>query len=362
MARTAVACPLTDSLGTFAASCSARMMVCCKRLLLLSLLATAACRPSTIGEAEAKHDIRWLDENGTPDAVAAMGRLADGDATAVTALEARSSFDVQAFVAAWAANLRGAPWGTAVLKVGLADPKRADLAASGMRKGDAHLAAFVADLEAALVRLSASAQNLNVSSALASISPARDAIVRRLVDASTRGAMCRGIGTATAHRDARESLLAVPETARDAPACVDAVVGFAADEDTALAWMAVRGEPGLLGAAGSSDRLPCPRLHVAWTQALASRPPEVYSALTVPLAYAVKRCAPEMDGVLADALVHLPATRSVVVQALDPFGAHDGALHATCAALPAVATGRRDSPIVRERATDALNHLCTPPE
>jgi hypothetical protein len=327
------------------------------------MFALMSCRPSTIGEAEAKRDIRWLDENGTPDAIAAIGRLADMDPKAVAALDARSSFDAQAFVVAWSAMTRGAPWGMTTLKAGLADPKRADLAASAMRKGDPQLAPLLGDLETALVRLSASQQNVNVSSALASIGPsADDAIVRRLTDPSTRGPMCRGIASKAANASASRALLAVPETARDAPACVDAVVRFAVDDDAALTWMAVQGEPGLLGAASSSPALPCPRLHVAWTRALAARRPETYSALTVPLSYAAKRCTAELDGVLADAVVHLPATRSVVVEAIDPFAAYGGALRATCAVLPSIAGGGRDSPMIRERASDALDHVCKPPE
>jgi hypothetical protein len=49
------------------------------------------------------------------------------------------------------------------------------------------------------------------------------------------------------------------------------------------------------------------------------------------------------------------------VEAIDPFGAYGTALRATCAALPAVAGGARDSAIIRERASDALNHACKPP-
>jgi hypothetical protein len=336
--------------------------VSARQLGTFALFALVTCGPRTIAEAETKKDIRWLDENGTPDAVAAIGRIADTDSNAIAALEARSSFDPQAFVAAWAAVLRERAWGDTTLRGGLADPKRADVAASAMRKGDSHVAPFLGDLETALVRLSASAKNLNVSSTLASIGlAAHDAVVRRLVDASTRGAMCRGIASKGADADARKALLEVPPSARDSPSCVDAVVRAAAESDSALAWVAVQGEPGLLGVASSSEALPCPRLHVAWTKALSSRPPELYSALTVPLSYAVKRCSAEMDGVLADAIVHLPATRAVVVQAIDPFGSYDSALHATCAALPAVAGGGRDTAIIRERASDALNHACKKP-
>jgi hypothetical protein len=64
--------------------------------------------------------------------------------------------------------------------------------------------------------------------------------------------------------------------------------------------------------------------------------------------------------VLADAIVHLPATQAVVIGAIDPFDRYEGALHATCAALPAVARGNA-TPIVKERAADALAHGCGAP-
>jgi hypothetical protein len=329
--------------------------------LVALILASAACTPSTVEEAERRGNVGWLDQNGTPDAIAALGRLADREPKAQAALEARSSFDVNAFAAAWAAVVRGAPWGAQVLHAGLADPQRADRAAGAMDSHDARVVQFLADLEQALVRLSATLQNSNVSRALASIGdPAHDAVTRRLSDASTRGAMCRGIASKGAGPDARKALLDSPQSGRDAPSCVDAVVAIAADDDPTLAWLAEKGEPGLLGAAGKDERLPCARLHVAWTKALAARPPAVYSALTVPLGYAVKRCTAEMDGVVADAIVHLPATHAFVVEAIDPFEGYGRALKATCAALPTVAGGR-DGPVVKERASDALNHACKAP-
>jgi hypothetical protein len=67
-----------------------------------------------------------------------------------------------------------------------------------------------------------------------------------------------------------------------------------------------------------------------------------------------------MDGVVADAIVHLPATHGFVVEAIDPFEGYGRALKATCAALPAVAGGR-DTAVVKERANDALNHACKAP-
>ncbi len=324
-------------------------------------LGLVSCRPSTIAEAERKGDVAWLDENGTPDAVAALGRVADGKPAAITALEARSTFDVHAFRAAWAASLRGASWGDGMLRRGLGDPARADLAASAMEKHDPHLVPYVADLESSLQRLSASMQNFNLSSTLASVgAPAHEAIVRRLADASTRGPMCRGIASKDADADARKTLLAAPASSRDADACVDGVVHMASEDEPTLSWLADQGEPGLLGVASKSETIACPKLHVLWARVLAGRAADVYPALTVPLGYAVKRCTADLDGVLADAIVHLPGTRGVVVSAIDPFTGYGSALKATCAILPAVVTGK-DPAIVKERASDALNHACKAP-
>jgi hypothetical protein len=340
-----------------------RFVLMARRLPLLALIAAVAplaCRPATIAEAEAKGDVAWLEQNGTPDAVAALGRLADKDPKAATTLRSRQ-FDAFAFRAAWAAVLREAAWGSTMLRAALADPKQADLAASGMGRREPHLVSFLADLDGALVRLSASKQNFNVSSALASVGPsARQTIERRLIDSSTRAAMCRGIASNDAETDAHNALLSVPEKARDDPACVDAVARVAAQDENALAWLGERGEPGLLSAAGKEDALPCAKLHAVWAKAFVARPATLYSALTVPLGHALKRCAAEMDGVLADAIVRLPATHGVVVEAIDPWANYGGALRATCAALVSVASGK-DTAFVRERATDALFHACKAP-
>jgi hypothetical protein len=332
--------------------------VTARRLAVLALcaLAVASCTPTSVGEAERKGNVAWLDQSGTPDAVAALGRLADTNPAARAAIETRSAYDPNAFRASWDAIVRGSDWGATMLHAGLADPKRADLAASAVDKHDARLGAFAPDLEQALSRLSATIQNVNVSSALAAIgAPAHDAVLRRLADVATRGAMCRGIASQDASTDARKALLDAPESARDAMFCVDAVVATAADDDAALTWLAEKGEPGLLGAAGKEERMPCARLHVAWAKALVARTAD--SALIVPLGYAVKRCTAEMDGVLADAIAHQPATHAVVIQSIDPFESYGTALRATCAALPMVAGGR-DTEVVKERARDALNHAC----
>ncbi len=333
-----------------------------RHVVRAALVLMTACHPSSVAEAESKGDVGWLEQSGTPDAVAALGRLGDHDPRAIIALNVRIAYDAEAFRAAWMATLREAPWGSAMLRAGLADPKTADLAASAMGKHEPHLVAFVDPLEGALVRLSASTQNLNVADTLASVGPSARAVVeRRLVDASTRGAMCAGIASRYGDADARSALFSVPQGSRDAPACVDAVVRLAVDDDWALSWLAERGEPGLLGAAGKSGVLSCARLHVAWVKALAARPAKLYPALAVPLGYAITRCPAQIDGILADSIVHSPAAHGVVMQAIDPFANYEDGLHATCAALPAIASGT-DSAVIRERANDAMTHICKAPE
>jgi hypothetical protein len=328
-------------------------------LIAALALALASCSPSSVSDAEAQGNVKWLQQNGTPEAVSALGRLADKNPAALAALDARASYDGNVYVAAWSATLREAPWGPKVLRDGLADPTRAETAASKMDRFDVHAAAFVPDLEQALVRLSASTQNTSIARVLAggTGAAATDAVKRRLADGATRSAMCRGIEAPDASMVAKKTLLAVPEASRDAPACVDAVVRIASADDDALTWLATAGEPGILGAAGKTDVLSCALVHNLWARALEARKPETYPALVVPLASAIRRCTVEMDGVLADALTRLPRTHAVVVNAIDPYDSYGQNLRATCAALgKVVASG--DAPIIRERASDAREHGC----
>jgi hypothetical protein len=55
---------------------------------------------------------------------AALGRIADTDEAAVRALEKRAPTDVSAYIAAWSAVTRGAPWGSTLVRSALADPTR----------------------------------------------------------------------------------------------------------------------------------------------------------------------------------------------------------------------------------------------
>jgi hypothetical protein len=112
-----------------------------------------------------------------------------------------------------------------------------------------------------------------------------------------------------------------------------------------------------MSSVSKATQVPCSRVYAMWARALVARPPQVYSALTVPLSLSIKRCPEAIDGVLADAIVHIPGVRATIVTAIDPFSGDTTALKATCKVLPQVAHGW-DAGIIRERANDALQHGC----
>ncbi len=278
----------------------------------LALALLSACSPRSVAEAERRGDVAWLDAEGSGEAVAALGRLADVDPRAAQVIDARAGTDVNAYIAAWTATRRGAGWGAATLRTGLGNPTRAEATASVMTRKDPHLIPFVPDLEGALVRLAASKHNTAISAVLASVGPAADAaITRRLADSSTRGALCRGIGSPDANASARLVLMHAPVSSRDDESCVEAVLIAALHDDAALDWLASSAEPGLLSAAGSREAFPCARLAAAWSKAFVARAQQPLGGLTVPLHSSVARCARALDPVLAPALtagaVHLRA-------------------------------------------------------
>jgi hypothetical protein len=327
-------------------------------LVVVAALTLTSCKAKTVGDAERSGDVEWLDANGSQEAVAALGRLADKNPAAVDAVNSRANRDVAAYVAAWNATVRGADWGTATLKAGLADPSRAEDAASVMGRKDGHLVPFLADLEAALVRLAAGRNNNALASVLASVGPTADlAVMRRLEDATTRGAMCRGIASPDSSADARRVLMRVSPTSRDDAFCVEAVLKLAIDNDVALEWLATAAEPGLLSAAGSHNEFPCARLKPLWATAIATRPPATHTTLTVPLRSSVTRCAATLDPVLAEGLLHEPPAYDLIVSGVDPYGSETQDLRATCAALRASA-GSRGTSITRGRAIEAVHKGC----
>ena len=316
-----------------------------------------ACKPKSLADAEAHHDVAFLADEGTPQAVAALGRLADSDPKAVAALEKRSSIDVNAYIAAWEAVTRNAAWGTTFLRSALADPTRADVAATALPRRDPRLIPFVPDLEGAVVRLSAGHRGSVVAGVLASIGPSAHAHVeRRLVDAKTRGAMCDGIGLPEASGDAKSLVLAVPPEGRDHSSCVDVVLTMAKTEDVVIDWLAISAEPGLLTAMAKST-LPCARVGVIWSKGLVQRPPETHSALVVPLQVSLRRCASTLDPIMADLLTKAPHARPCIMQAIDPYSGELADLKESCRAMRG-GWVNGEAPRVRERAQDALAHGC----
>jgi len=69
-----------------------------------------------VSEAEDRDDVAWLAANASPEALQALGQVADKDPAAQKALSERatSNNDVNVYLAAWAAVLRNAPWGTVI--------------------------------------------------------------------------------------------------------------------------------------------------------------------------------------------------------------------------------------------------------
>lgn len=333
------------------------LFAACALFALLGSGGISACKPKTTGEAEAHRDVAWLTDEGSPQAMAALGRLADSDPRAVSALEKRSSIDVNAYIAAWEAVTRGAPWGTTFLRTALADPTRSDTAATALPRRDPRLIPFVPDLEGAVVRLSAGHRGSVLAGVLASIGPTAHAQVeRRLIDPKTRGAMCDGIALPEASGDAKSLVLAVPPAGRDHASCVDMVLTMAATENVVLDWLALNAEPGLITATAKSA-LPCARLGVIWAKGLVERPPDTHSALAVPLQLSLRRCASTLDPIIADLLEKAPRSRACIMQAIDPYSGELTDLKLTCKAIRGGwVTG--ETARIRERAQDALSHGC----
>src|SRR5678816_1660360 len=132
-----------------------------RRTLVLCML--LGCTPTSVGDAEKKKNVDWLENNGSPEAIAALGRLADDDKAAQDALAkpskatestlktdaGGSGLDVD--LAIWGGVERNAGWATNLTKTLLADGNRMDEMASAMKRGTPQLGAFAGDLDSALV-------------------------------------------------------------------------------------------------------------------------------------------------------------------------------------------------------------------
>lgn len=300
------------------------------------------CTPTSVGDAEKKKNVGWLESNGSPEAIAALGRIADDDKAAQEALSNVSKttagnaktdggaggLDVD--LAIWGGVERNASWATEMTKTLLADKLRMDEMASAMKRGAPQLGAFVNDLDAAL----ASGCGISCGAALASIDgpAATTAVTKRLEDRATRDPVCFGIGTAEATKAARDVFMKEPVSSRDAVQCGGAAVAMATRDDAALAWLARTAEPGLLRGV---NVMPCPRLAALWTKVLTSRDHATYGALSRALEDSVNSCPKELDATLAGALGTDADSQTLVLASLGSSNARE--LKMTCAAAPAAA-------------------------
>jgi hypothetical protein len=320
-------------------------------------LLLAACKPTSVAEAETKRDAKWLEENGSPETIAALGRLADKDPKTADWLQGHATDDSSIYIAAWEATERGAAWGTATLRSALTDPVRAESAASAMKRKSPALAPFLADLEAAVGRVEGSRAS-TVASLLASMSgPAEAAIERRMLDTKTRGAMCRGVASADSSEGARAVLMRVPAESRDDAGCLEAVTQLAATDTKVFDWLAADSEVGLLRYVGKSSGMPCAKLAELWKAALEKRPAKDALALSIPLGVGVDRCAPALDGLLAAKLDQGDAA-IIVIYGVDPTKPSTHDLKATCAALTRAGTNPKLPRRTQERAQDTVAHGC----
>lgn len=338
----------------FIASPVRALVVACAATALL-----AACKPSSVQDAETKGDVAWLETNATPGAVEALGRLADAEPKALAVVKDHASkHDVGAYIAAWNAHLRGAAWGTSLLRAGLAETTGAELAAAAMTRKDPHLVDFIPDFEQAMVRMGSSSRATVISGALASIGePAAAAVERRLLDGASRGSMCRGLASSEAGPDVRAVLFTVSPSARDDVACVSAVMALAATDVTAFGWLVNDGEPGMIRAASRPGGLTCEKMATLWAQVWKARREPSYASLTVPLSEILKRCPKEIDQSVASTLKTVPAAQASIIGAVDPYGGALAVMPATCTQLAMLSRGSLP-PLVRSRADDAYTHGC----
>jgi hypothetical protein len=323
------------------------------------LLACAACGPNSVAEAEAKRDVAWLEKNGSPEAMAALGRLADADPRAEAFLSARAPDDPHVYHAAWEATERGAAWGPKVLKAALeSDRAHAEQAAAAMKRGSPALLPLADDLVTSLSRGEATDRTSPTAGLLASLGAAgQPAVQRALSDGRARAPLCRAMTAPETTPETRATLLEVPPESRDSDACLDAVLALAQKDDAVLDWAGRSGEVGVLRTLSKNDLLSCERTARMWRVALEQRPATDSPTIAAPLAAAIFRCAREIDPVVARG-ARDPKWATLIAGAVDPFAPRMLEMRATCAELADVRRAKTLSAVQRERLSDALAHGC----
>jgi len=326
---------------------------------VIAIALTGACKTANVTDAEKKGDVKYLVAQDTPEAVAALGRLADKNPAAQKALEDRAGTDMNVYSAAWQATLRDAEWGPKMMRDGLADVTRAELAGIAMTRKDPHLETFASNLDGAMRLLGNDTRAVSVPAVFASSGKAAQPFIeKRLADASTRESMCRGLASDDASLESRATFMRVPAASRDGQACLRASSHLAKTDDAALSWVGATAEPGLLTALAKDDTIACDRLATAWRDAFTERPIEQHAQLTVPLAAAIDRCAAAMDSALAAAL-DKGDFASVIVGAIDPMDPHMSVLKTTCARLSPLSRSPKLEARLRDRAADAVAKTCS---
>jgi len=327
---------------------------------LVVLVGAASCKTKDVHDAEAKADVAFLDATDSPESTAALGRLADASPRALAALETRAKRgDVNAYIAAWQAQVRGASWSQAFFREGLGDPARAVVAASALPRKDPKTAELLADLEAAFGKLPPS-QASRVGALITSLgAPAKGAVTRALAAPRTRAPMCDSLSSPDASREALDAFRAVTPEQRDESACTNLAASRAETDETMATWLGKDAEPGLLVSASRRGTLTCPRAALVWEKALLSRPREAQAPLTAELSAVTNRCAVAMDPVLERGLGGTDDARAWVVAALDPQDRDLERLPRTCIAMKAVALGGAGTSVrTRERARDTMARGC----
>ncbi len=328
---------------------------------LLVTAATSACKTKDVHDAEAKGDIAFLEADSSPESTQALGRLGDKNPRALAQLETRAKQgDVNAYLAAWQAHVRGASWSTALLRGALSDPTRAVVAQAALPRKDPRSADFLPEIEATFGALQGPDAR-KLGALLASLGAASKApVARALAKPKTRTAICEALSSPDASAEAISAFRTAKPEERDDAACTALAATRAQTDDETLTWLATKAEPGLLTAASRRATLDCNRAAKLWQEALGSRLPDAHPALSQELVASTRRCTSTHDPVLAKALADAEESRAWVVTAFDPQDALFARLDKTCEAMKVTALGGLGISVrVRERARDAVARGCS---
>ena len=324
------------------------------------LVATAACSPATIAEAEAQNDVAWLERQRGRSSAEALGRLADHDARAARVLAERRG-DGDVYHAAWLGHVRGAAWATDVVRAALVSEKEAPLVLGELPDSHPRLESFARELgQSAGLGAGGDKREENVRTTaaelLATVGPAGDAATLELLATPhARDTTCAGLAAPHATALARTALTRAAPEARTSTTCQLTLVGHAAIDPKVLDWVAREGEEPLVAVA--AGRLDCPRVGALWERVLTSSRVS-FGALEAPLATSMKRCAADIDPVTARLLPSTRPARSPILHALDTAEAQADQLHATCKQLPRLRHGRAVDEDVRVLAGTVLTECC----